>query len=173
MNMRLMTLPWLMVSLLLVGGCASTGSGLLRGGPLLDETVVWQRAADRDTAGRGASLPSSFLLEDASVATVWFQAGQSSLTDTTIARLEEIAKDLRRASGKVLIIGYSDPGGSREYNLALGEERAKAVARHLDALGIRERRRTLLSYGEDYPAVQGTDEQARARNRRVEISARL
>ena len=65
--------------------------------------------------------------------------------------------------------GHADERGSREYNIALGERRSAAIKRVLVLKGVSEERVTVLSYGEERPAVEGHDEEAWAKNRRVEM----
>jgi len=70
---------------------------------------------------------------------------------------------------KVRLEGHADERGSREYNIGLGERRAQAVRRALLLQGVAEAQLSTVSYGEERPAVAGSDEQAYALNRRVEI----
>lgn len=70
---------------------------------------------------------------------------------------------------KVRLEGHSDERGSREYNIGLGERRAQAVRRALMLQGVTESQITTVSYGEERPAVQGSDEAAYSKNRRVEL----
>jgi len=74
------------------------------------------------------------------------------------------------ANRKVRLEGHSDERGSREYNIGLGERRAQTVRRALMLQGVTEAQITTVSYGEERPAVQGSDEAAYAKNRRVEMS---
>lgn len=62
--------------------------------------------------------------------------------------------------------GHCDERGTREYNLALGERRANSVRDYLVALGINPGRLSTVSYGEERPAVLGSNESAWAQNRR-------
>jgi peptidoglycan-associated lipoprotein len=73
------------------------------------------------------------------------------------------------ATQKVRLEGHADERGSREYNIGLGERRAQAVRRALLLQGVAEVQLATVSYGEERPAVAGSDEQAYAANRRVEI----
>ncbi|MBM5811793.1 MAG: peptidoglycan-associated lipoprotein Pal [Gammaproteobacteria bacterium] len=66
--------------------------------------------------------------------------------------------------------GHTDERGAREYNIALGERRAQAVRRALLLQGAADGQIATVSYGEERPAVDGSDESAWARNRRVEIA---
>ena len=70
---------------------------------------------------------------------------------------------------KVRLEGHADERGSREYNIGLGERRGQAVRRALALQGVAESQLATVSYGEERPAAAGSDEQAYALNRRVEI----
>ncbi len=72
-------------------------------------------------------------------------------------------------SVKVVLEGHCDERGTKEYNIALGENRAKAVARFLKVNGVSDAQIETISYGEERPAVAGHNEQAYAKNRRVYI----
>ena len=65
--------------------------------------------------------------------------------------------------------GHADERGSREYNVALGERRARAVAKLVELQGARPEQIEVVSYGEELPIAFGHDESAWAQNRRVEI----
>jgi peptidoglycan-associated lipoprotein len=72
-------------------------------------------------------------------------------------------------SARVRLEGHTDERGSREYNIGLGERRAQAVRRALMLQGVADAQITTVSYGEERPAVDGSDEAAHAQNRRVEL----
>jgi len=65
--------------------------------------------------------------------------------------------------------GHTDERGGREYNLALGQKRAEAVAKSLGLLGVGAAQVEAVSYGKERPAAQGNDEAAWSKNRRVEL----
>lgn len=69
----------------------------------------------------------------------------------------------------VRLEGHADERGSREYNIGLGERRAQAVRRALLLQGVGASQVSTVSYGEERPAVTGSDEEAWSMNRRVEI----
>jgi peptidoglycan-associated lipoprotein len=69
----------------------------------------------------------------------------------------------------LLLEGHCDERGTDEYNLTLGENRARAAKRYLVSLGIGEDRFETFSYGEDRPVDLGDTEDAWARNRRTEF----
>src|ERR1700761_2202651 len=70
---------------------------------------------------------------------------------------------------KLKLEGNTDERGTREYNIGLGERRAQAVRRALMLLGVTETQLTTVSFGAERPAVQGDDESAWSKNRRVEL----
>lgn len=70
----------------------------------------------------------------------------------------------------VRLEGNTDERGSREYNIGLGERRAQAVRRALLLQGVAESQLSTVSYGAERPAVDGHDEAAWAKNRRVVIN---
>jgi peptidoglycan-associated lipoprotein len=71
--------------------------------------------------------------------------------------------------GVLRIEGHCDERGSEEYNLALGEGRAKAVQRYLTTSGVPASRLSIRTYGESMPAVAGHGEQSWRYNRRSEL----
>jgi peptidoglycan-associated lipoprotein len=86
--------------------------------------------------------------------------------------LEAQAKFLTaNRNAKVSLGGHTDDQGGREYNLALGQKRADAVKRALAILGVTEPQMEAVSFGKEKPASTATDEEARAKNRRVELAA--
>jgi peptidoglycan-associated lipoprotein len=70
---------------------------------------------------------------------------------------------------KVAIEGHTDETGGREYNLALGQRRAEAVASALIILGVPATQMEAVSFGKEKPAVVGNGEAAYSKNRRAEI----
>jgi peptidoglycan-associated lipoprotein len=72
----------------------------------------------------------------------------------------------------VAVEGHTDERGGREYNLALGQKRAEAVAKALTLLGANASQVEAVSFGKERPAVEGHDEASWAKNRRAEIAYR-
>jgi peptidoglycan-associated lipoprotein len=70
---------------------------------------------------------------------------------------------------RLALEGHADERGSREYNIALGENRSKSVANLMRAQGVSDSQLDLVSYGEEKPAAFGSDESAWELNRRVEL----
>jgi len=72
-------------------------------------------------------------------------------------------------SAHLRLEGNTDPKGSREYNIGLGQRRASSVEQRLMALGVSSQQLTPVSYGEERPAVPGDTEEAYALDRRVNL----
>ena len=101
---------------------------------------------------------------------VYFDYDRAEIKPEYVPIVAAHAKFLNgNATRKVRLEGHSDERGSREYNIGLGERRAQAVRRALMLQGVTEAQITTVSYGEERPAVQGGDETAYAKNRRVEL----
>lgn len=105
--------------------------------------------------------------------TVYFDFDSWILTAPAREALSRNAEWLRKNPGvAVMLEGHTDERGSDAYNLALGEQRAKSALKYLSTLGIDAARMDMMSYGEEKPAVEGHDESAWSRNRRVEFIPR-
>jgi peptidoglycan-associated lipoprotein len=99
---------------------------------------------------------------------VFFALDQHDLSPEARSTLEQQAAFLNQQSAlNVMIEGHADERGTREHNLALGDRRAAAVKDYLVALGIAPDRIRTVSYGEERPAVVGSNEAAWAQNRRA------
>lgn len=82
--------------------------------------------------------------------------------------LDENARWMKaNAKHLILIEGHADERGTNEYNLALGERRAKATMNYLVAQGVQASRMTVISYGEERPLCTEKTEECWARNRRA------
>jgi len=75
----------------------------------------------------------------------------------------------QNSGGKVRLEGHTDERGSPEYNIALGEARAKSIGRLLELQGVGEQQMQAISYGEELPVDEGRNTEAWAKNRRVNI----
>lgn len=70
---------------------------------------------------------------------------------------------------QIRVMGHADERGSEEYNIALGERRARVVVDYMEKLGVNGNRLKIISYGEERPLDEGTSTLAYARNRRVDF----
>jgi peptidoglycan-associated lipoprotein len=101
---------------------------------------------------------------------VYFDYDSSEIRSGDVAIVAAHAAYLVKfPTARVRLEGHTDERGSREYNIGLGERRAQAVRRALLAQGVADAQVTTVSYGEERPASDGSDEAAYARNRRVEF----
>ena len=105
-----------------------------------------------------------------SVRTIYFEYDSSEISSDYRSTVEAHSLYLQQnPSTSVILEGHGDERGSREYNLALGERRAKAVKQQMLLLGANSNQIKLVSYGEERPASDGHDESSWQQNRRVEI----
>ena len=100
---------------------------------------------------------------------VYFDFDKSTLRSETRRVLDAHIAVLKTNNHKVRLEGHTDERGTREYNMALGERRAKAVADYMSVNGIASYRIETVSYGEERPVAIGSGEANWQRNRRVEI----
>lgn len=104
---------------------------------------------------------------------VYFDFDSFVVKDEFRPVVESHAKLLTNDRAKrVVVEGHTDERGGREYNLALGQKRAEAVAKSLTLLGAQTAQIEAVSYGEERPAMTGSDETAWAQNRRAELRDR-
>jgi peptidoglycan-associated lipoprotein len=102
---------------------------------------------------------------------IYFDFDRSELRAEGISSLETIAKFLKdHASVRLMAEGNADERGSSEYNMGLGENRAKSVKNYLTSYGIAGDKIETTSYGRERPAKPncGEDDACHALNRRVE-----
>jgi peptidoglycan-associated lipoprotein len=101
---------------------------------------------------------------------VYFDFDSFVVKDEFRTVVESHAKALASTKAKRMVVeGHTDERGGREYNLALGQKRAEAVAKSMALLGAGAAQVEAVSYGEERPAAEGHDEAAWAKNRRAEL----
>ncbi len=99
--------------------------------------------------------------------TVYFDYASAAIGGSTRDTLNGNAEYLKtNASVKVQVEGHCDERGSVQYNLALGEKRAKSVRDYLVGQGIASNRITVISLGKEKPVSFGHDEESWSKNRR-------
>lgn len=102
--------------------------------------------------------------------TIYFDFDQYNLRDDARSGLKnnyEVMKE--RSDARIQIEGHCDERGTVEYNLALGEKRARSAMDYLVSLGVSRDRISIISYGKERPAAFGSNEDAWAKNRRAEF----
>ena len=122
---------------------------------------------------RVASVDLAKTAADPAQKVVYFDFDSFVVKDEYRPTVESNAKVLVGDRKKHMTIeGHTDERGGREYNLALGQKRAEAVAKSLALLGANDGQIESVSFGKERPAVQGSDEAAWAKNRRAELRDR-
>ena len=131
-------------------------------GPAVNEDSI--RAADEDTRARMEEMRTTV------AAPIYFEFDSDALTDASRATLDSKLAILNANQPiRIRISGHADERGSDEYNLALGQRRAAAAKRYLTQQGIAPDRIEVISYGEERPVAEGSDETAWSQNRRDEF----
>ena len=101
---------------------------------------------------------------------VYFDYNSSEIRDDAIPLIMATAEQLSaNPAAQLRLEGHADERGTREYNLALGEQRAQTVRDLIMLQGVSGNQIDIVSYGEEKPAVAGSGEQSWQQNRRVEI----
>ncbi|MGJ0428413.1 peptidoglycan-associated lipoprotein Pal [Methylobacter sp.] len=102
--------------------------------------------------------------------TIYFMLDSSQVQQDYVPVVAAHSQYLLANPGQHIVLeGHGDERGSREYNIALGEQRAKAVASMMKVQGVNESQLEIVSYGEEKPAAFGHDEASWQLNRRVEL----
>ncbi|MCM2271531.1 MAG: peptidoglycan-associated lipoprotein Pal [candidate division Zixibacteria bacterium] len=110
------------------------------------------------------------MIQESQFQTVYFDFDKYNLRTDAKAALDANAALLKQFPDVIVRIeGHCDERGTVEYNLSLGERRARSTMEYLAGLGIDAGRLSIVSYGEERPAVQGSDEGAWSKNRRAEF----
>ena len=124
-----------------------------------------EASSTEDNAQGGSSLDATM-----SGRVIYFEYDSSEVLPQYRSVVEENAAYLAGNPNVVATLeGHADERGTREYNLALGERRALAVKSQMTLLGAGDNQIKVVSYGEERPALEGHDESAWSKNRRVEI----
>lgn len=101
---------------------------------------------------------------------IFFDYDEAEITAASERVLRAKVDILRRSPAvRIRIAGHADERGSNEYNIALGNRRAEAVREFMANFGIDANRVAIISYGEDRPLVNQSNEAAWSRNRRAEF----
>jgi peptidoglycan-associated lipoprotein len=169
----------------LTDGSQNAGSGIndastsgLNKGPGMDGSEMYGSGAngsDKGMSGNGdyaSTLGPEFNDPNnpLSKRTVYFMLDSTEIMPDFIPVITAHAQYLVANPGqRITLEGNADERGSREYNIALGEQRAKSVANMMKLKGVSESQLVIVSYGEEKPVAFGNDEAAWEQNRRVEL----
>jgi peptidoglycan-associated lipoprotein len=180
MNFKLTLTTGAMLAASLLAGCSSVP---LDNGGAPVETRTPGANANPGGAGAGGTGQSTVTPVDLSAGandagplaqrTIYFDFDSFAVKGEYQPIVERFAKALAADRKKHLQVeGHTDDRGGSEYNLALGQKRAEAVAKSLALLGASSSQVEAVSFGKERPAVQGNDEAAYAKNRRAELNYR-
>ncbi len=100
---------------------------------------------------------------------VFFDYDKSDIRSDQMEVLQRDAQILSQINNKVQIQGHCDERGTEEYNLALGDRRARMVREYLTSLGIHAEKLDTISYGESRPFAKEHNEDAWSENRRAHL----
>ena len=165
-----------LASVALVAGCASTK---LDKPAEVEKKDVQTTTTTQSTPDTGKSTVATTDESSKVVApitldrVIYFDFDSYAVKDEFRPIVESHAKMLKANSGaKEVAEGHTDERGGSEYNLALGQKRAEAVVQQMKVLGVGDSQLEAVSYGKERPAVDGHDESAWAKNRRVELRSK-
>jgi peptidoglycan-associated lipoprotein len=167
--MKLKTLVKVMLvscSILGLAACSSTG----KNGDLSAADGGPAGGAQASGAGDNGSFSTSGMTPEQLLArrTYYFEYDKSEVNEQEKPAIFANADNLvAHANAKILLEGHTDPRGSREYNVALGERRANAVAEILKSKGVNPDQIRVISYGAERLAVPGHSESDYEHDRRV------
>ncbi|MBO6258036.1 MAG: peptidoglycan-associated lipoprotein Pal [Succinivibrio sp.] len=103
--------------------------------------------------------------------TIYFNYDSDQIQDQYIGVMQSHAKYLRsNPDARVIIEGHTDERGTPEYNIALGERRARSVAAYMKNLGVDVNQLSIVSYGEEKPVDPSHNEAAWSQNRRAVLN---
>jgi len=156
-----------LASMLVVGGCGKK--------PAIEDKPVIPDAPD--TTGQITDEPEIPIqpevekLTEENFRIVYFDFDKYNLRSDARDALEHNARLLKdNPDARVLIEGHCDERGTVEYNLALGEKRAKSAKDYVKSLGVDAGRMNIISYGKERPKALGHDESAWGKNRRAKFT---
>jgi len=157
-------------------GTIGTGPGTIGSGPGTTPGIITPPPGGGTGPGvagaTGTTIPSlpspKEFVETSALRDIFFEFDKYEVRPGDAKTLEENARWLKQNGNALLLIeGHCDERGTNEYNLALGERRAKATRDHLVSLGIEGSRITVISYGEERPVCTERTEGCWTKNRRA------
>jgi peptidoglycan-associated lipoprotein len=151
---------------------STDGRGTPSQAPLPVESGPDVQPIDRDAASStDFTVSDPDTGEGGPIEDIHFEYDQSTLTDQARAILDRHAAWMKaRPSAKVMVEGHCDERGTIEYNLALGDRRARAAHEYLVSVGVPADTLRTTSYGKERPLDTNSTEEAWARNRRAHFA---
>lgn len=157
LNCRLSLISIALVSTVALVGCSTKSKSKDAGSASSGSDSTY---ADSKNGGIGHGL----------LERVHFDFDKSEINSTAVETLKKNAATIKGSNTmRVLVEGHCDERGTNEYNVALGERRARAAMNYLVSLGVERNRLEMKSWGEERPLVSGHDEASFKENRRAEF----
>lgn len=158
-NRRLSLVSIALVAMIVLTGCSTKSKSKDAGGSaaaVTGETTY----SDAKSGGIGNGL----------LERVHFDFDKSEISGSAVETLKKNASTIKgNETMRVLVEGHCDDRGTNEYNVALGERRARAALNYLVSLGVARNRLEMKSWGKERPLDKGHDEKAYSENRRAEF----
>ncbi|WP_322009716.1 OmpA family protein [Paraburkholderia sp. J12] len=148
-------------------------SGSTSGGRPDDRNILFEcgdrtpQPASVPTSVPAVTLPPTVIVLSGDA---YFDTAQATLTPLARVELDRLIEEAKGVSiNSVAVYGYTDSVGSADYNQALSERRAAAVATYLNDHGLMAKKFAHVGYGKEHPIDTNATPEGRARNRRVEV----
>lgn len=169
---RLLSIAILGSSVVLLSACSSTGTSAHNGVGANGANSGGVQTGGLGANGSGSDngLPNPNAMVPGANQTYYFDFNQSNVHQSDLPSIQVQSQYLMsHASAHVLLQGNTDMRGSREYNMALGQRRADAVAKTLRLDGVSKGQVSTISYGAERPIAMGHTSHDYALNRRVHL----
>ena len=180
--MKFSTMTAILATALCVAGCRYDKAGK-NGGAGVDsanaQDITAQDFGDAQNGAQSGSIAGASegkfedmytRCTDVNFEPVYFGFDSTVVPQGELGKIDAVVQHLNSRSDRVVVVeGNCDERGSNEYNMALGENRASIIRNYLVQSGIDASRIQTRSFGEEKPAVVGSDESAWAQNRRGEF----
>jgi peptidoglycan-associated lipoprotein len=161
MSLRSLSLPFILTLGLILSSCGSTSK---QESEMTDPSFSSMDETSRDALKVNSDSDSGTA---GSLRTVFFDFNSANLTPAARTALSNNIEFMRNNPGvRVQIEGHCDERGGVQYNLALGERRARSIRDYMVSMGIEARRMSTISFGKERPLAFGHDESAWSQNRR-------
>ena len=170
-------------ALAVVSACALAASGCATASRRAKAKAARDKSAAAEETARPAEVPDVDVTEASvrgnefatvpELETIHFDYDSANLADAAALILKKNAAYLKSQSGlDALVAGFCDDRGTVEYNLALGQKRAKEVREYYIRLGVPAAALGTISYGKESPLCSDANDECRVRNRRAETKVR-
>jgi peptidoglycan-associated lipoprotein len=165
MNLKaLLKLGTMATAALCIASCSKSGN-------FLDGTDLSMNGLGKLTHFAGQAPGEMYTTEAPHNQVYLFTYDNSTVAQKYLASIHAQAKYLNtHPSARILLAGNTDERGSREYNVALGERRARSVAHAMRMEGVKKHQMRVVSYGKEKPVNLGHTDEDRLQNRRVELT---